>query len=61
MPDKGAHGFGFACDGPGKGGSCDISGSKIRGCKFVLVVVSDVFSFKMPGSSTRSSSAVHLD
>jgi photosystem I P700 chlorophyll a apoprotein A2 len=25
MPDKGAHGFGFACDGPGKGGSCDIS------------------------------------
>ena len=26
MPDKAAHGFGFACDGPGRGGSCDISG-----------------------------------
>ena len=25
MPDKAAHGFGFACDGPGRGGSCDIS------------------------------------
>jgi photosystem I P700 chlorophyll a apoprotein A2 len=26
FPDKAAHGFGFACDGPGRGGSCDISG-----------------------------------
>ena len=26
MPDKAAHGFGFACDGPGRGGSCDVSG-----------------------------------
>jgi photosystem I P700 chlorophyll a apoprotein A2 len=25
MPDKHAHGFGFACDGPGRGGSCDLS------------------------------------
>jgi len=25
-PDKRQHGFGFACDGPGRGGTCDISG-----------------------------------
>jgi photosystem I P700 chlorophyll a apoprotein A2 len=24
-PDKAAHGFGFPCDGPGRGGSCDAS------------------------------------
>ena len=25
MPDKVAHGFAFPCDGPGRGGTCDIS------------------------------------
>ena len=25
MPDKGAFGYGFPCDGPGRGGTCDIS------------------------------------
>jgi len=25
MPDKGAFGYGFSCDGPGRGGTCDIS------------------------------------
>jgi photosystem I P700 chlorophyll a apoprotein A2 len=24
MPDKGAFGYGFPCDGPGRGGTCDI-------------------------------------
>ena len=23
MPDKGAFGYGFPCDGPGRGGTCD--------------------------------------
>ena len=25
MPDKAIHGFGFACDGPSRSGTCDIS------------------------------------
>ena len=25
MPDKMEHSFGFSCDGPGRGGTCDIS------------------------------------
>ena len=25
MPDKIHFGYGFACDGPGRGGTCDIS------------------------------------
>ena len=25
MPDKSTLGFGFACDGPSRGGTCDIS------------------------------------
>ena len=25
MPDKIHYGYGFACDGPGRGGTCDIS------------------------------------
>jgi photosystem I P700 chlorophyll a apoprotein A2 len=25
MPDKGAFGYGFPCDGPGRGGTCQVS------------------------------------
>ena len=25
MPDKMEHSYGFSCDGPGRGGTCDIS------------------------------------
>ena len=37
-PDKAAHAFGFACDGPGRGGSCDTSAwdAAYLGCFWVL-------------------------